>query len=171
VECGHNIGMRSAFTLLLASLFAASAVAASTVDIHVKQNNRPTIPDAYAAAIVDLTIEVINRTTEPVEVRRVVVAPPLKFLTRGERLETQAVRFAAANQGFSFERQTLQEKRTIAAGRSEEFRVIPEVTFGFAAAGDVRVDVTIVTPSGWEVVSVVQPMRLRVDRAVIVRMR
>jgi hypothetical protein len=158
-------------TFLLASLFAGSAVAASTVDIHIKQNNRPTIPDAYASATVDLTIEVINRTTEPVEVRRIVVAPPWKFLSRSERREAQRdpARLVAANQGFSFERQALLEKRTIAPGRSEEFRVLPEVTFGFTSIGDVRVDVTVVTPSGWEVVSVVQPMRLRVDRAVTVR--
>ena len=160
-------------TFLLASLFAGSAVAASTVDIHIKQNNRPTIPDTYAAATVDLTIAVTNRTTEPVEVRRIVVAPPLKFLSRTERKELRRdpARLVAANQGFFFERQALQEKRTIAPGRSEEFRVIPEVTFGFSTTGDVRVDVTVVTPAGWEVVSVVQPMRLRVDRAVTVHMR
>jgi len=165
--------MRLASTFLLASLFAASAVAASTVDIHIKQNNRPTIPDAYAAATVDLTVEVINRTAEAVEVRRIVVAPPSKFLSRTERneLRRDPARMVGAKQGFSFERQALQEKRTIAPGRSEEFRVLPEVTFGFAAVGDVRVDLTVVTPSGWEVVSVVQPMRLRVDRAVIVQMR
>jgi hypothetical protein len=165
--------MRRISTLLLASLFAATAVAASTVDIHVKQINRPTIPDAYAAAIADLAIEVTNRTAEPVEIRRIVVAPPLKFLSRSERneLRRDPARLSAASQGFSFERQTLQEKRTIAPGRSETFSVLPEVIFGFAAVGDVRVDVTVVTPAGWEVVSVVQPMRLRADRAVTVRLR
>jgi hypothetical protein len=159
--------------LLLSFLFAAPAVAASGIDIHVRQNNRPTIPDAYAVAIVDFTIEVTNRTSQPVEVRRIVVAPPWKFLSRRERRELQhdPARLAAAGRGFSFERQALIEKRTIAPGTTEEFRVIPEVAFGFAASGEVRVDVTVDTPSGWEVVSVVQAMRLRVDRAVTVRMQ
>lgn len=151
---------------LLAFFLAASAVAASAVEIHVKQNNRPTIVDGYAAGIIDFTIEVTNRTTEPVEIRRIVV-------TSSERRESQGdpARLAAAKRGFSFERQALQEKRTIAPGRMEEFRVTPEVAFGFAAIGDVLIDVTVVTPSRWEVVSVVQPMRLRVERVMTIRVR
>lgn len=153
-------------TFLLVLLFATSAIAASEIDIHVRQNNRPTIPDAYASAEIDFTIKVTNRTTGPVEIRRIVV-------TSSGRREAQhePAHLAAAKRGFSFEQQTLPEKRTIAAGASEDFRVSPEVMCGFAAIGDVRVDVTVVTPSGWEVVSEVQPMRLRVDRPVKMLMR
>lgn len=153
-------------TSLLVFLFAISAFAASTVDVHVRQNNHPAISDGFAAAEVDFTIEVTNRTTEPVEIRRIVV-------TSGERREAQSdpARLVAATRGFSFEQQTLQEKRTVGPARMEELSVTPNVTFGFAATGDVRVDVTIVTPSGWDVVSVVQPMRLRVDRTMTIRVR
>ncbi len=157
--------MTRVFPLLLAVLLSASAVAASTVDIQVRQNNHPAIPNALAAAEVDFTIQVTNRTTGPVEIRRIVVTSGRHEAQREPAL------MAAAKRGFSFERQTLQEKRTIAAGASEDFRVNPEVTFGFAATGEVRVDVTVVTPSGWEVVSLVQPMRVRVERAVTIRVR
>lgn len=141
-------------------------MAASTVDIHVKQNNRPTIADGFAAGTIDFTIEVTNRTTGPLEIRRIVV-------TSSGRREAQRepAHLAAAKKDFSFPQQTLQEKRTIAPGRMEEFRVTPEVAFGFAAIGDVRIDVTVVTPARWEVVSVVQPMRLRVERVMTIRVR